>query len=211
MSGKLIVLGVFVLIVLVVLVIMQGSELSKKMAKSGKKAGAKVKEIKEKKEVEILDGPEISVKPPGAKKYHSVKMRKKEFLISNGGKRNPDLVLEDPKVEGCHAVIKKRISDNRVWFELINYAKTNPTEYYNPAKKRYEYLSYKEAQELGPREYFCMGETKICIRIPESKITPPTELIKGKDQATDKESFAGKEKINRSPSERVINAADFPL
>lgn len=176
MSGKIIVFCVIVLILILVAYLFHDSEMMSEMKQSGKAVVKKVENAKEGRDIEITNGPIIQIKNPGEKGYHSVTVTKKEFKI--GRNKNCDLTLDFKAVEDKHAIIIKRLKGDRVFFEFINYAKINPSEFFNKQKNKYEYLGYKDGVELEAREAFYVGDTKILITIPQSSHIPTdTERI----------------------------------
>lgn len=210
MSGKLVVFGVIILIVLVVLTVLQGSEFAGKVKKSVKKVWDKLGKLRRKTDIEITNAPTLQIKMPGSHKYQTVEVTKKKFKIGGGSEKDNHLLLNDAKVEIHHAAIEKKLKGDRVCYEFINYAKTNPSEYYNKRKKRYEYLGYNDRVELDPREAFYVGDTKIIVTLPVLNHLPTeTEMVESDTGSY--EEAASKETVNRSPSERVTSKSEIAL
>lgn len=208
MGGKFIVLGVIILILILVVYLMHDSELGKRMSKKARSAGKKVKEVKNKPSVEMVNAPKIYYKYNGERKYHEVEMSEKMFDIGQGSKRK--LTLNDRKVEERHAEIVKRVKGGRVYYEFINYAKINPSEYYSKSEDRYYYLGYREGIELDVREAFYLGDTKIIIDNPmNNHIVGPTERV-GKEQGSE-ETRTGSSRTERFASERVSNHREIDI
>lgn len=96
--------------------------------------------------------------------YKEVVMKEEEFCIGRG--KGNDLVLESDLLELRHVVISKKTEENRTYFELRNYSKINPVEFFNRRIGKYEFLDYKERVELEDRDVFYIGDIKIRIVFP---------------------------------------------
>lgn len=201
MIGKIIVVIVVFLIIVLVVYLMSGSGIGKKIQSSGKAVSDKIDRSKEKREIEVVNGPVLQVKNPGERKYHPVNVTKKEYKIGRG--KGNDLVLDYKTVEERHAVIVKRLKGDRVFYEFINYAKTNPTEYFNKRKNAYEYLGVKDGVELDAREMFFVGDTKIIITLPQSvHMAGDTEGLQM--EKTENIIKPVQAHINRADSDRIV-------
>ena len=94
---------------------------------------------------ELQNAPELYIKLPGWKKYQIYKMEKTPIVI--GSRRGVDLpIYDDKKVQPRHAKIRKVTNGNHTYYELINLAKINPTQYRNKLTKNkdYEEMCYKD-------------------------------------------------------------------
>ena len=116
---------------------------------------------------ELQNAPMLYIKLPGWKYKQKKKMEKTPIVI--GSRRGVDLpIYDDKKVQPRHAQIRKVTTGARTYYELINLAKINPTQYRNKLTKNkdYEEMCYKDRQELGQDENFYVGDTKIHIKTP---------------------------------------------
>ena len=116
---------------------------------------------------ELVNAPVLFIRLPGQKRYLHYEMKKTPITIGSG-KGADVLIVDDKKVEPRHAKIQKVTNKDRVYYEFVNLAKTNPAEYRNKSSKskNYEVMYRKDAQELGQEENFYVGDTKILIRTP---------------------------------------------
>lgn len=178
MYGK-IIISLIVILIMILVVYLFGTKGTLKKLKEIVGKGRKV--ICHQTELQVTGGPVIYVRPKGVKNYQKIKIREKEFPI--GRLQNNKLVLNSPEVEKKHAVIRKVVKGDHVYFEFVNYARTNPTEYYNKRKDGYDTLRYKEGVELDAREAFFVGDVKIIITIPGLCHRPTeTERVKVKNK-----------------------------
>lgn len=134
--------------------------------KEGRASGLRkwIKDARNNLSVKNTNAPVICVKLHGDMNYKQYPMNKKEMRI--GRSSGCDIVLEDETVEGNHAVVRKVIRDNKVYYELVNLARLNPAQYFNRKKSDYDYMGYKKGVVLGTDEVFYFGETKIIIKCP---------------------------------------------
>ena len=176
MIGKFIVFGVVSLMVVLAVCLFNVSDFVNYTIGCKDKIIGMIKRIKEEKEVEISNGPILKVRFEGEKNYHETRVDKKEFKIGRGRRNN--LSIDSKTVEEKHAVIYKRQKGSSVYYELVNYAKNNPVEYFNKRKQAYEYLGYKDGVKLDSREAFYIGDNKIIVSIPVITHSPTcTEYI----------------------------------
>ncbi|GFI51213.1 hypothetical protein IMSAGC020_02423 [Lachnospiraceae bacterium] len=176
MIGKFIVFGVVSLMVVLTVWLLHDSDFVKYIIEYKGKIISVTKGKKEEKEVEISNGPVLWVRFEGQKNYYKAKVDKKEFRIGRGKKNN--LSISSKTVEEKHAIIYKRQKGSSVFYELVNYAKSNPVEYYNKQKQVYEYLGYKDGVKLDAREAFYIGNNKIIVSIPVITHSPTfTEYV----------------------------------
>ena len=116
---------------------------------------------------ELQNAPTLYIKLPDWETYKHYTMKKTPITIGSG-KGADVLIVDDKKVEPRHAKIQKVTNKGRPYYEFINLAKINPTEYRNKSSrnKDYEIMFFKDRQELGHDENFYVGDTKILIRTP---------------------------------------------
>lgn len=164
MAGKLIILLVFFLIVALVIFLFHDSDFFESIKAFKEGAIRKIKEMRELKEVELTNEPILMIRESKDKEYYQVNVHKNEFSIGRGRKNS--LVLKSKKIEEKHAIIYKRLKNNYVYYELINFSKNNPIEYFNKQKFKYEYLGYKDGVKLDDHEVFYLGDIKMRIVIP---------------------------------------------
>lgn len=196
MIGKLIIFMVVALMVVLMFCLLRGSELTAYIRGCRDKFIEAMQRKKEEREVKILNGPVLRIRFEGRKRYCEVKVESKEFWIGRG--RKSALPISSKTVEKKHAVIYKRQKGNDVYYELVNYAKSNPVEYFNKQKQTYEYLGYKDGVKLDAREAFYVGENKIIVLVPVNAHLPTsTEYI----------SFNYKEEV---PDHRRKEKEDYP-
>lgn len=208
MSGKIVVLAVIVLIVVLVIYLMHDSGFIKDTKNPGEFIRDKIAQLKENREVEITNAPVLYVKNPGEQAYRKINVTKKKFIISSN--KRSDLVLDSKKVEDRHAAIVKRIKGDRVFYEFINYAQTNPSEYYVKRKNAYYTLRKNAGVELDSREAFYVGDTKIIVVIPAAAHIPTdTESVGGKEYLGERTAYShmGYER----PTERVVNRKEIDI
>lgn len=152
-----------------------------------KKGFGKLSERVKGKNVELADGPVLQIRETPEAAYRKMEVNRRAFKIGSGA--GNDLSLSDKTVEEFHAAIYKRLKGNQVYYELINYSKTNPVQYYNKFIKKYEYLGYRDGIDLGSREIFYVGNTKIVITEPVSHVPTDTEYFEmGRPSGKDDEA-----------------------
>lgn len=164
MAGRVI----MALVILVVLVLGLYLIIDSNLADLAGNAGIFLKKLKKmfsKRQVELANAPVLRIREEGSGEYYEVNVDKKVFRIGSGKKN--DLILSSAKVEDRHVVIYKQQKKDRVYYELVNYAKSNPVEHYIKSRDRYGYLRYKAGVELDTHETFYIGETKVIFNIPE--------------------------------------------
>lgn len=193
------------LIVILMVYLMYDSGLIKGLKRSGKSAADRMGQIRDRKEVKVANGPVLQVKNPDGHGYCKVEVTRKEFKIGRG--KNNDLILNDKTVEERHAVIVKKMRGELVFYELINYAKTNPVEYYNKQKNAYEYLRYKDGVELDAREAFYIGNTKIVVTIPVAAHIPSDTEYMQRTEGTDTSEY----RIHRSSGSSVFGREEIHI
>ena len=164
MEGRIIVLLIIVLIVILMVYLFQDSNLLKELKSVQENILDKLNDVKESREIELADRPIIYYRLENEGNYRPVSVNRKKFKIGRG--KNNDLIFKSKTTEEKHVVIYKQYKNSRVYFELVNYGKVNPVEYYNKEKERYEYLGYKEGVELDGRDAFYIGSTKIIMVVP---------------------------------------------
>lgn len=208
MTGKMIVFSVIVLIVMLAIYLFYDSGLMKGLKKSQKTIDDTLNRVREKKEVELVNGPILHIRNEGEKRYHTVPVNNKVFKIGRGEKNN--LILDSKKVEGKHAIIYKKLKDDYVYYELVNYSKINPVEYLNKQKNKYEYLGYKDGVELDAHEVFYIGDTKTIITIPAATHTP-SDTEYGESSFTESKTKTAIYEKNRIVSERIIRKYEIDI
>lgn len=187
MYGK-IIISLIVILIMILVVYLFGTKGTMKKLK--KIAGKGRKVICRQTELRVTGGPVLYVRPNGKKTYQKIQIREKEFSI--GRLQNNKLVLDSPEVEKKHAVIRKVVKGDHVYFEFVNFARTNPTEYYNKRRDGYDILRYKEGVELDAREAFYLGDVKMIISIPSLCHHPTqTERVKVKNKEAGRKAGAG--------------------
>ena len=188
----------FIILAVLVYVVYKDSIGKEKQRKVAKKIQNPLKSGPE----ELVNPPTIFIRLPGKKKYYHYEMKKPTISIGTG-KNNDIVIFDDNTVEIKHAVIKKVMKHNRSFYEFINYAKTNPSQYRNASREgKYEIMGYKDGQELEQgTEYFYVGQTKLMIKIPqEAHGHTDTDIVKKKMDLND---AAHEEKAERIDSERI--------
>lgn len=165
MLGKLIIALIVMMILLLVVYLCYGNELVQSIGEVKRSGGQKWKELKGKKPIAVVNGPRISIRRGAEKKYQTYVVENNVFTI--GSAENSDLVLDSKTIEKRHAVIYKRIRHEDVFYELINYSKINPVEYYNKITDKYEFLGYKDGVELEAHEVFYIGDVKMVVVLPQ--------------------------------------------
>lgn len=176
MEGKLIIVAVFFLIVVLVIFLFHDSDFFESVKAFKERAVRKIKEVKELKEVELANEPILLIRESEDQEYYYVEVHKNKFSIGRGRKNS--LVLESKKIEEKHAIIYKRLKNNYVYYELINFSRNNPIEYFNKQKVKYEYLGYKDGVKLDNHEVFYLGDIKMQVVIPLLTHEPSkTEMI----------------------------------
>lgn len=168
MAGKIVVLGVVILIVILAGYLVHDSLALKKMKETDVKT--MFHEAAADRGPKILNGPTISYRCPGDSEYHHIQMTKKKITI--GKDPSNDIVLEDDSAEGKHAFIEKKVKGNSVCYEFVNLSRYNLAEYYNQSSNIYEYLAYKQGVVLDDKEGFYIGETKLVITLPKTYHAP---------------------------------------
>ena len=190
-----------VFIILVVLLYVVYKDSAGKTAKKEKKGTKEPKPFSNGPK-ELVNPPTIFIRLPGQKEYYNYKMTSPTVTIGTG-KGNDIVIHDDDTVEKKHAVIKKVLKQDRSFYEFINLAKTNPSQYRNSSRRgKYEIMGYKDGQELEQgTEYFYVGQTKLMIKIPsEVHGHTDTDTLQPKK----KNNYADQvEKVNRIDSERI--------
>lgn len=200
MEGKLIVLGVAVLILVLVMYLFYDSGFIRKVVSKTRKAIPGAKPVK------LINSPIILLKEGGARNYQRIEVNKKVFTIGRSAKN--DLVIDSEAVEDRHAVLYKRIKNERIYYELVNYGKVNPVEYYNNSRDHYEWLGYKDGEVLDSRETFYIGDAKLVITIPVMTHEPTkTERLGSEKQ---KESAEHKN-TDRKVSQRIFRKEEIDI
>lgn len=214
MNEKMVIGNVIVLLIVVLMVAMlmylfkiNIADFAEKLTNPVKN---KSKEMRAKNVVKI-SGPLIKYREESKSKYDSTVMDTKVFKIGRGEKN--DLVFDSLLVENEHAVIYKRQKENRVYYELVSLAKTNPVEYYNKQKDTYEFLRYKEGVELDARDAFFIGDMKLIITTPINTHQPTRSDYIDNAEKKKKEQTPPKAKLKeeavsygtkRVESERIV-------
>lgn len=118
------------------------------------------------------DAPELYVRYDGEKAYTPVKITKSPFVIGSESSR-ADLKLKGETVEAKQAKIIKVNEGTETYYELVNYAKLNRTEFLNKSRRCYENMGEKEGIELEGTMTFYIGSAKLKIvsRKTDHKIT----------------------------------------
>ena len=188
----------------------------RKISKTKKSVGKKMDEIKKGGDIEITDPPVILYKEPGTRKYHKVIMTRKDFRIGSSAKC--DLVLDDAKVERFHAEIIKKIKGGRVAYYFVNHARVNPTDIYDCEDNEYNSLLPRESVELDEKDAFYIGDTKIVVKLHESRRCPTeTERImnKKKTHTPEKREFVkkteGTGKKKRVDTVRIVSRNELDI
>ena len=124
-----------------------------------------------------INGPTVRYREKGKKRTDEIQMRVPKFRIGSG--LECELRFDLKSVEKVHAIIYRRIKGNEVYYELINYGKVNPVQYYNWKEKRYELLRYKERVILEDfRTGFYIGNIKIAVILSEVEEEPtPSDFV----------------------------------
>lgn len=165
MLGMFFIAMAIVLIVILAYILMKDSELFQEAEEIRQKGSQGWKDAWHGGQVELVNGPSLKIRRESDAEYQVMAMDKPVFTIGSGP--NNDLVVDSKTVEKRHAVIYKRFRNNRFCYELVNYAKVNPTVYYNKKKGRYEYLSLKDGVELEMRDVFYVGSMKMVVSLSE--------------------------------------------
>lgn len=158
-------IAIMSIVVLMVLILGLYLVLDSNLAESTVVFFKKLKKMCSRRQVELANAPVLSIREERSGKYYNVTVDRKVFRIGSGKKN--DLVIPSSTVEEKHAVIYKQQKKDRVYYELVNYARSNPVEHYIKAKDCYGYLRYKAGVELEDDEAFYIGETKVIFSIPK--------------------------------------------
>ena len=204
MLGKMIVVIVVLFLIALSAYLIHDSLPVRQMESLGSVFRRKVKDVRGSFDVMNTNAPVICVKPRGEMNYTKIPMTKKEMRI--GRSSGCDIVLEDETVEGTHALVRKVIKENKVYYELVNLSRRNPAEYFNQKKSEYVYMGFKKGVVLDVNEIFYIGETKIIVNCPVQKheITKTERMvISGKMERSDEEDPQEK-KISAQDSTRVF-------
>lgn len=139
----------------------------------------KVEGMKHYEGAKLANAPVIYVKVNGNGDYTQYQMTKEKMAI--GRSEQNDIVLEDETVEAKHAVVRRVMKDNKMFYEMINLSRRNPIQYLNKMLRDYDCLGYKKGITLENDEVFYLGETKIVIKCPMQghEITKTERMIIG--------------------------------
>lgn len=202
MIGKFIILMVVVLMVVLMLFLLHGSDFFTHIRNCKDRLIETVQKKKEESEVKISNGPILRVRFEGQKRYCEMKVESKRFQIGRGRKNS--LPISSKTVEKKHAVIYRRQKGRNVYYELVNYAKSNPVEYFNKQKQVYEYLGYRDGVKLDVRDAFYVGENKIIVSLPEISHSPTSTEYFNFNYDEETSDHRGKEEKN-SGETKIFN------
>lgn len=203
MNEKAIILLVIILITILVIYLFHDTPVMKNMSDLNQNLKNKIFQVR-KNDIEIANGPVIYHRTKPEKQYQSVIMRGQKFGIGRSFCNH--LIAKSKTVEDRHALIRKRIKGDKVYYELINLGKVNPVRYLNHEEGEYQFLGYKDKVELSARDTFMIGDMTLQIIIPNTD--KPTETERAGDLHLEEE--AKMEDVKTKTYKQSEDAFDIP-